>query len=214
MEEPMRKPTLLLVAAGAALGLLLPAFAAAEPRTYSVDRAHSNVKFTIRHLVSDVEGRFGEFEGKVTYDPQAPEKSSVEMVVQAASIDTGADRRDDHLRSPDFFEVEKYPTLSFQSVSVEPESAKKLRVTGDLSIHGVTKRVTIPVDVLGTMPFRGGEKAGFRTTFTVDRKDYGVTWNRNVDQGGVLLGDEVEITIRLESDWAPPEPAPAAQPGG
>jgi polyisoprenoid-binding protein YceI len=129
------------------------------------------------------------------------------MVVQAASIDTDNPRRDDHLRSPDFFEVEKYPTLGFKSVSVEGDAGNVLRVTGDLSIHGVTRRVTIPVRVTGTMPFRGGEKAGFATTFTVDRKDYGVTWNRNVDQGGVILGDEVEITILIEADWNPPQPA-------
>jgi polyisoprenoid-binding protein YceI len=194
--------------------LLLPALALAEPRTYSLDRGHSNVRFTIRHLVSEVEGRFTDFDGKVTYDPQAPAASSVEMVVQAASIDTDNAKRDDHLRSADFFDVAKHPTLSFKSVSVKPESANLLQVTGDLTIHGVTKRVTLPVRVTGTMPFRGGEKAGFSTTFTVDRKDFDVTWNRAVDQGGVLLGDEVEITIRLETDWAPPQPAEAPKTGG
>jgi polyisoprenoid-binding protein YceI len=203
-----------LLAAVTLGALLLPVQAWAEARTYTIDRAHSNVKFKIRHLISEVEGRFTEFDGSVTYDPQAPQASNVEMTVQSASIDTDNTRRDDHLRSPDFFEVEKFPTLSFKSVSVEPESATALRITGDLTIHGVTKRVTIPVRVTGTMPFREGEKAGFATTFTVDRKDYNVTWNRNVDQGGVVLGDEVEITIRLEADWAPPPPAPAAGSGG
>lgn len=187
--------------------LVLPLALFAEARTYSIDRAHSSVKFEIRHLISRVDGRFTEFDGKVVYDPAAPASSSVEMTVQAASIDTDNPKRDDHLRSPDFFEVEKYPTLSFKSVSVLPATAEKLNVTGDLTIHGVTKRVTIPVEVTGRIPFRGGEKVGFESRFTVDRKDYNVTWNRNVDQGGVLLGDEVDIVIRLEADWQPPQPA-------
>jgi polyisoprenoid-binding protein YceI len=202
-----------VVTAAALAALLLPAASLAEARTYAVDRAHSNVGFKIRHLISEVEGRFTDFDGKVTYDPQAPEASAVEFTVQATSIDTDNQRRDDHLRSADFFEVEKYPTLGFKSVSVARGSGDTLQVTGDLTIHGVTKRVTIPVRVTGVIPFRDGQKAGFASDFTVDRKDYNVTWNRNMDQGGVVLGDEVEIRIRVEADWAPPQPAPAGTGG-
>ena len=203
-----------LAAAALALLLLLPSLAAAEARTYALDRAHSKVSFTIRHLMSEVDGRFRDFDGSITYDPQAPERSSVEVTIQATSIDTNNDRRDDHLRSADFFDVEKHPTLSFKSTSVQRESAEALRVTGDLSIRGVTKQVTIPVRITGQMPYRGGEKVGFASDFTVDRKEYDVTWNRAVDQGGVLLGDEVAISIRVEADWAPPQPAATPAPAG
>ena len=215
MRPPsMRLRLLLATTAAAALAVLLPSVAAAEARTYALDRAHSKVSFTIRHLMSEVDGRFRDFDGSITYDPQAPERSKVEVTIQATSIDTSNERRDDHLRSADFFDVEKHPTLTFESTSVQRESADTLRVTGDLSIHGVTRPVTIPVRITGQMPYRGGEKVGFASDFTVDRKDYDVTWNRAVDQGGVLLGDEVAISIRVEADWAPPQPAATAAPSG
>jgi len=187
--------------------------APAGARTYTIDRNHSSVGFRIRHLVSRVDGRFGDFAGTITFDPAAPEKSSVDVTVQSASIDTDAQKRDEHLRSADFFDVAKYPTLTFKSVSVQKKSPTELTLTGDLMIHGVTKRVTVPVELLGTMPFRDGEKAGFATTFTIDRKDYGIVWNRALDQGGGLLGDEVTVTIQLETGWEPPKPAEAAKPG-
>lgn len=207
----MRQRSPLALAALVALGLGAAAHAA--PREYKVDPAHSVAAFRIRHLMTKVDGRFREVAGTVSYDPQEPAASKVEIVVQAASIDTANGRRDDHLRSADFFEVEKHPTLTFRSVAVEPVSAGALRVTGDLTIKGHTERVTVPVEILGTMPFRGGEKIGFETTFTIDRKAYDVTWNRAVDQGGMLLGDDVEVTIRLQADWAPPAPAEAATGG-
>ena len=210
----MRPRAPFVTAAAVALALLLPSLAAAEARTYALDRSHSKVSFTIRHLMSEVDGHFRDFDGSITYDPQAPERSTVEVTVQAASIDTNNPRRDDHLRSPDFFEAEKHPTLSFKSTSVERQSADTLAVTGDLSIRGVTKQVTIPVRITGAMPYRGGEKVGFASDFTVDRKEYGVTWNRAVDQGGVLLGDDVGIRIRVEADWAPPQPAATPAPSG
>jgi polyisoprenoid-binding protein YceI len=197
-----------------ALALLaMPAVALAAPRSYTVDTAHSHAAFRIRHLMTRVDGRFSGLTGRVTYDPQAPQASAVEVVIPAASIDTGVERRDDHLRSADFFEAEKYPTLSFRSVAVQAVSPTSLQVTGDLTIKDVTQRVTVPVEILGTMPYRGGEKAGFEATFTIDRKVYGVTWNRAVDQGGVLLGDDVEVTISLQADWQPPAP-PVAATGG
>ena len=188
----------------------MPAVVTAAPRSYTVDTAHSHASFRIRHLMTRVDGRFSGLTGTVAYDPQAPQASAVEVVIPAASIDTGVERRDDHLRSADFFEVEKYPTLSFKSVAVEAVSPTSLQVTGDLTIKDVTQRVTVPFEILGTMPYRIGEKAGFEATFTIDRKAYGVTWNRNVDQGGVLLGDDVEVVISLQADWQPPAPpAPA-----
>jgi len=185
---------------------------ASGPRTLTIDRNHSSIGFRIRHLVSNVDGRFKDFAGTITYDPSKPESSSVDVTVQAASIDTDTPSRDDDLRSANFFEVAKYPTLTFKSVSVQKKSDSELVLTGDLTMHGVTKRVTVPVDVLGILPYRGGEKVGFETTFTVDRKDYGITWNRALDQGGALLGDDVKVTIQLETGWAPPKPAEAPAP--
>jgi polyisoprenoid-binding protein YceI len=198
------------VAAAAAAPAVAPATGG---HVYTIDKNHSIVGFSIRHLVSNVEGRFKDFAGTVAYDPKNPQAASVDVIVQATSIDTGTDRRDDDLRSENFFDVAKYPTLTFKSSSVAG-SGNTLQVTGDLTMHGVTKRITVPVKVLATMPFRNGEKAGFSTAFTVDRKDYGVTWNKALDQGGTLLGDEVTIDIQLETGWEPPKPAeaPAAAP--
>ena len=206
--------TAALLLAPLAAPTLAQGTAAAAPagaRTYTIDRSHSSVGFRIRHLVSNVDGRFKDFGGMVVYDPAAPEKSGIEMTVQAASIDTDTPRRDDDLRSENFFDVAKYPLLSFKSVSVQKKSPTELAVTGDLTMHGVTKRITIPIEVLGTIPFRGGEKAGFATSFTVDRKDYGITWNRALDQGGTLLSDEVKVSIQLETEWQPPKPAEARE---
>ncbi len=183
-----------------ALALLAPALALAETAVYKVDPDHSSVNFVVRHFVSNVPGRFTDFDGTVKYDKDKPAASTVEFTVQAISIDTDNNDRDTHLRSPDFFDVQKFPTLSFTSTSVKPKDADTLEVTGDLTIHGVTKQVTLPVDILGTMKTPRGEKAGFETSFTVNRKDYGVVWNRVLDAGGTVLGDDVKINIAVEAD--------------
>jgi polyisoprenoid-binding protein YceI len=205
------KPTPL--AAGLLLALALTAsLAAAAPVTYKVDTDHSGVSFTIRHFVSNVPGRFKDFEGEVRYDRQNPAASSVAFSVQAASIDTDNADRDNHLRSPDFFDTEKFPTLTFTSTAVEAKDADTLQVTGDLTLHGVTRRVTIPVEVLGTVATPRGEKAGFESSFTLNRKDYGITWNRALDAGGAILGEDVKVTIAIEADrQAAASGAPAAQ---
>ncbi len=182
---------------------LLPALASAEVKSFKVDPAHSNVGFSIRHLMSKVRGAFGQFEGTIQYDPANPSASSVSFTVQAASIDTQHEDRDKHLRSPDFFDVEKFPTLTFKSTSVKAAGDGQLEVTGDLTIHGVTKSVTVPVEVLGMGPHpRGGQVAGFESEFTVNRKDFGIVWNRILDAGGALLGDEVTIELAVEAGAA------------
>jgi polyisoprenoid-binding protein YceI len=204
-------PTAIIHAQGAT------ATAAAAPagaKTYNIDRSHSHLGFSIRHLLTRVDGRFKDFAGAVVYDPKAPEKSSVEVTAQATSIDTDTPNRDNDLRGENFFDVAKYPTITFKSTSVKSAGANKLNVTGDFTMHGVTKSITVPVEVMGTMPFRGGEKAGFATTFTLDRKDYGIVWNRALDQGSSLLGDEVTVNIQLETGWEPPKPAETPKPSG
>jgi polyisoprenoid-binding protein YceI len=192
------------------LALLLPALsamAAADPVVYKVDPDHSGVSFTIRHFVSNVPGRFKDFDGVVKYDKQNPAASSVSFTVQTKSIDTDNDDRDNHLRSPDFFDAEKFPTLTFASTSVKPVDADTLEVTGDLTIRGVTKKVTVPVEVLGTVKGPRGEKAGFETSFKIDRKEYGVAWNRLLDAGGAILGDDVKINVSIEADRQAEQPA-------
>jgi polyisoprenoid-binding protein YceI len=187
--------------------LLLPVMAAAQPITYKVDPAHSSVGFSIRHFVSDVAGRFKDFTGSVVYDAKNPAASSVQFTIQAASIDTDNDARNNHLKSPDFFDAAKFPTLSFTSSKVDSSGGSTLSVTGALTIKGVTKTVTIPVKVGGVMKTADGWKAGFTSTFTINRMDYGVSWNRAAEGGGSILGDDVEITIRVEANT--PKPAAA-----
>ena len=203
----MNRKTLIFVLA---LVFVLPARAAAETAVYKVDPDHSGVAFTIRHFVTNVPGRFKDFDGTIKYDKQAPANSSVEFTIQSASIDTNNDDRDKHLSSPDFFDVQKFPTLSFASTGVKAKDADTLEVTGDLTIHGVTNLVTIPVEVLGTIATPRGEKAGFETSFTVNRKDYGIVWNRVLDAGGGMLGDDVKINVSIEANR---EPAAAAKSG-
>jgi polyisoprenoid-binding protein YceI len=185
------------------LALALPALALAEPVTYKVDADHSGVNFSIRHFVSNVPGLFEDYAGTIVYDKDNPAGSKVEFTIQAASIDTGNADRDKHLRSADFFDVEKFPTMTFTSTQVKPVDKDTLEVTGDLTIHGVTKRVTIPVDLLGTAKTPNGEKAGFETQFTVNRKDHGIIWNRVMDAGPVL-GEDVKVTISIEADRQQP----------
>lgn len=194
-----------IVIAMLSLVLSLPALAVAEPVVYKVDSVHSGVGFTIRHFVTNTPGRFRDFDGTIRYDKQNPAASNVEFTVRTDSIDTDNDDRDKHLKSPDFFDVAKFPTMTFTSTAVKAKDADTLEVTGDLTMHGVTKRVTIPVEVLGTARTPQGEKAGFETSFTVNRKEYGLEWNRVVE-GTSVLGDDVKVNVQIEANR---EAAPA-----
>lgn len=200
----MRTKSLLLTLS---LMLLLPAFAAAELAVYKVDPDHSGVSFNIRHFVSNVPGRFKDFDGVIKYDKQNPAASSVNFTIQATSIDSANSDRDNHLRSADFLDVASFPTMTFTSSSVKAIDADTLEVTGDLTIRGTTKKVTVPVDVLGVMKGPKSEKAGFETAFTVNRQDYGVKWNRVLDAGGAVLGDDIKISIAIEADRQAEQPA-------
>jgi polyisoprenoid-binding protein YceI len=181
------------------LTLLLPGVAAAEPVIYKVDVDHSGVSFSIRHFVSNVSGRFRDFDGVIKYDKANPAASSVEFTVKAASIDTSNNDRDEHLRSKDFFEVQKFPTLTFTSTQVAAKDGTTLDVTGNLTLHGVTRSITFPVSLLGTVKTPRGEKAGFETAFKINRKEFGIIWNNVLDSGPVL-GDDVKITIEVETN--------------
>lgn len=189
------------LAVAAALGFALTAIAPAPANaatTYSIDPTHSEVSFRIRHFVSKVRGQFRDFSATIVKDDENPSASSVEFTVQAASIDTANERRDNHLRSADFFDVENHPALTFRSTSVEKVGENRYDVTGELTIRGVAKTITLPVWFEGEMADgRGGFRAAFATAVTLDRKDYGIVWNRVLDQGGTMLGDEVEVSIDL-----------------
>ena len=167
--------------------------------SWTIDKSHSAAEFKVRHLMANVGGRFNDFDAVIHLDRTNAANSSVEFTIQATSIDTGNKNRDEHLRSPDFFDVAKFPTITFKSVSIKERSKDHYDVTGDLTMHGVTKRITLPVEFLGFgRGPGGGEKAGFEITTTLNRKDFGVIWNRALDEGGVLLGDDVKVTINLE----------------
>jgi polyisoprenoid-binding protein YceI len=171
----------------------------AQAAEYSIDPAHSSVGFTVRHIVSNVKGQFGEFSGNFSYDPQSPEKSSVEAVIQTKSVNTNNDKRDGHLKTPDFFDVEKFPTMTFKSTSVKSAGPGKLLVSGVLTLHGVSKPVVLSVEGgdIAKDPW-GGTRTGFTVTTRINRKDYGMTWNKTLDNGGLLVGEEVKIDIEAE----------------
>ena len=181
-----------------ALCALLAQPAIAE--TYSIDPVHSSAGFSIPHLVGRTSGRFDDFSGSITYDEAKPSAASFAGTVQIGSIDTGNEKRDGHLKSADFFDAEKFPTMGFASTSVKSTKAG-LEVTGDLTLHGVTKSIVIPVEVLGLgmNPITKKPVAGFSAEFVIARSDFGV--NSWVDQAGVL-GDEVKITLLIEAGAA------------
>lgn len=207
----LRTTSIRLLALGILLAVL-PALAD-EAETFEVDPVHSSVGFEVRHLVSYVPGGFRDFEGTIQVDRDALPQSSVEFKIATKSIDTGNPKRDDHLRSADFFDAERHPAITFKSTRIAKGAGKTYDVTGKFTMHGVTKEITIPVELLGFMQGpRGSEVAGFRTEFTVNRKDYGINWNNTLDAGGMVLSDEVTCRINLETRQKAPAADPAAAP--
>ncbi|HUF77127.1 MAG TPA: YceI family protein [Longimicrobiales bacterium] len=165
--------------------------------TWQIDPAHSHVEFAVKHLmISTVKGRFGDVEGSVTVESDDAETARIDVTIAAESIDTGVGKRDDHLRSADFLHAERYPSLRFESTEVERNGDGELRVKGDLTIRDVTREVVLEVEELGSAkdPW-GGERAAFQATTSIDRKDFGLTWNQALETGGVLVGDKVRISI-------------------
>lgn len=179
---------------------MLIAAPSAFAATYQLDPAHTQIHFTIPHLmVFKVRGNFNDFAGIVEADPAAQTLSSAKATIQMASIDTRNEKRDDHLRSADFFAVTTYPQMSFNSKSVRGNGGE-ITVVGDLTIKGVTKEVTLKGAFLGaaTDPW-GNQRAGFEATGKINRKDFGLTWNKTLETGGVVVGDELEIGLEVEA---------------
>jgi len=181
---------------------VLVAASAFAAESFIVDKAHSEADFQVRHLVSRVSGKFDDFVGTISIPDRAnPTIASVEFTIKTPSIDTGNDNRDKDLRGANFFEVDKFPEISFKSTSIKPSGKKDVYdVTGTFTMHGVTKTITLPVEFLGFIkdPW-GGERAGFSTHITLNRKDYGINWNKMLDNGGTLLSDDVDITVNIEA---------------
>ncbi|MGA6994328.1 MAG: YceI family protein [Candidatus Deferrimicrobiaceae bacterium] len=182
-----------------ALLLMLPA--AVPAGTWELDPAHTAVHFKVRHMmVSNVRGDFEKVSGNITYDQDDISRSSADITIDADSINTRVAKRDMHLKSPDFLDAEKYPLLVFKSKKVERAGEGKLTVTGDLTIRGVTREVVL--DVEGPTPpikdLEGKMRVGGTASTTINRKDFGLTWNKAIEAGGVVVGEEVEITIDIE----------------
>jgi len=186
---------------GLALVALMAAPLASFAAEYKVDKAHTTVSFKIRHLFTNVAGRFDDFDGAVSFDPAAFADSTVSGAIQVASINTNNEKRDTHLRSADFFDVEKYPTITFKSTKVTDidEAKNTAKLHGNLTMHGVEKPIVLDVAYLGTGkdPW-GNTRGGFVATTTLNRKDFGITWNETLESGGLLLGEEVEVEINFE----------------
>jgi polyisoprenoid-binding protein YceI len=180
--------------------LVLAFSAAAQAANWKIDGSHTTVGFSVSHIFTSVQGRFDRFDGTIEFDPEKPEVAVVRATVEAASINTNNAKRDKHLRSGDFFDVEKNPTLSFESTSgVTGMKGSSGKIAGNLTIHGVTKPVVFDVVFRGQGKDPWGNfRAGFSASLKINRKDYGLNWNEVLETGGVLVGEEVEIRIEVE----------------
>lgn len=168
--------------------------------TWSVDKAHSSVGFKVRHLaISKVSGRFHEYDADLRFDPADLSTLEASATVQVASIDTENQKRDDHLRSPDFFAAEEYPAMTFESKEVRSIDGNSFELVGDLTIRDVTKEVVMDGQLLGTATMRGNEIAALEASTTIDRMEYGLQWNRLTEAGGVVVGHDVEIILEIEA---------------
>ncbi len=168
---------------------------------WNIDTTHSAIHFSVRHMVvSKTRGRFTKWSGQLTFDPANPAGASVQVTIDPASIDTADAQRDAHLKSADFFDVEKHPTAAFRSTKVDALGGNRYRITGDLTVHGVTRPVVLDATYEGTGkdPW-GGERAGFSATTTIDRRAFGLEWNKALETGGVLVGEKVELNLEVEA---------------
>jgi polyisoprenoid-binding protein YceI len=165
--------------------------------TYTIDGAHTSFGFTVRHMmISNVPGEFDKFDGQIIYSPADLAGSKANVTIDVSSINTHMDQRDAHLKSPDFFDAAKFPTITFVSTKFTPTA-----ITGHLTMKGVTKEVTIPVTISGPVKtMMGGKAIGITGSVTINRQDYGINWNKTLDQGGVAVSNDVAITISIEAD--------------
>ena len=169
---------------------------------WDIDPTHSSISFTVDHMViSEVQGKFDQFSGTITgFDAADASKAKVSATIQTGSVNTSNKDRDDHLKSPDFFDAEKFPTATFTSTAIKKTGEGKYEITGDFTLHGVTKSITIPVKMKGpiTDPW-GNVRTGFEGTINLDRTAYGLTWSKTLETGGLVVGNDVALTLRVEA---------------
>lgn len=185
------------------MGSIFAASAQAEMVTYTVDKSHSTVGFKIRHLLSRTSGQFHDYDGTIKIDPEKRDGVEITGEIRVASIDTNEEDRDKHLLNEDFFDVAKYPTITFKASKLTDVNADRTKgkLEGEMTMHGVTKPIVLDVSWFGTVtdPW-GNKKAGFSGSTTVNRKDFGIVWNKALDAGGVVLGEDVEVLIEIEAN--------------
>jgi polyisoprenoid-binding protein YceI len=185
-----------------AIALVLALSSIGHAATWEADPAHSSIQFGIRHMmISTVRGQLKTFSAKATGDPTNPAGATIEATIDAASIDTGNEKRDSHLKTPDFLDVAQFPKITFKSTKIEAAGPGKATMTGDLTLHGVTKPVVLQVEGPSGIikdPM-GNEKAGATATTKINRKDFGIVWNKSMDGGGLMVGDDIDITIDVEA---------------
>lgn len=188
-----------LILAVLALGLLFNT-ASAQAAVYDIDASHSSVGFKIKHMLSNTRGNFEDFKGTVEYEPGKPDTWKADAVIQLKSVNTSVKDRDNHLRGADFFDVEKFPEMTFKTTKVSDATETTAKLEGILSLHGVEKPVVMDLQILGIVkdPW-GNTRAAFTATGKINRKDFGIVYNKVLDNGGLMLGEEIEITIEVEA---------------
>jgi polyisoprenoid-binding protein YceI len=205
MRKALGSLTLLAIAAA-----FFAAPAAVATETLNLDGSHTRVGFSVRHYFTPVRGEFKNVTGTIALDPANLNASKVDVAIETASINTNNERRDNHLRSADFFDAEKNPQITFVSKAIAVKDGKGT-MTGDLTMHGITKPVTLAIEVGGIGKVGNGTVAGFTASGKLDRKDFGIVWNKVLDQGGTMLGDDVTLEITVEAKTPqPPKPAATA----
>ena len=196
------KPWILKTAIAIAMAIVVALPVLAHADSWQIDPSHTSVEFTVRHMmISNVKGQFQKTTGTITANGNDPASAKIDVTIDASSVDTRVERRDAHLKSPDFLDVAKFPTIAFKSTKVEADGPGKWKVTGDLTIHGVTKPVVLEVEGSGE-PIHdpmGNTRAGASATMKIKRSDFGLIWNKALETGGVLVGDEVAISIDVEA---------------
>lgn len=179
--------------------MLLSTVAFSQATEWQADTSHSVLTFKVRHLFSKTEGKFEDWSASMQFDPEKLEEGSVEVVIQTSTVNTDNADRDAHLKSPDFFNVEEFPTMSFVSSKIEKADDGYL-MHGTLTMLGVSKEISIPIEFLGSGPDPwGGTRAGFSGSVTINRKDFGMEWNKAMDKGGYILGENIDIDIEIEA---------------
>ena len=179
--------------------VLIPASTTLAADKYTIDPAHCHIGFSVRHLViNNIRGRFTDYEGSIIYDEQDITRSSVEITIKAQSVNTDVQPRDEHLRTSEFFDVAKFPDISFKSTRVEKRGSGFAAI-GIFTMHGVAKEITIPFKINGKSNFQGGTHLGVEGTVVIDRRDFGMSWSATLDNGGLVVGDDVTIELNIEA---------------